>query len=157
MEKAKIIKNGNVNLERVTLTRRLLNDAIDQLKGAQMDHFVQDTQDVIDDLNEAAIVPSSAAEKSLEQLQFWKAELDKCMASPLYFYNTYVKRADLPPLSQADYDRYCEHVMKQRNTRVDPPLGNKIAHPDDCFTRLMTREEFKEMYPHETLPDQYVS
>lgn len=44
-------------METITIKRKLVEDALDQLKAAQQDSYVQSTQNVIDDLEVALREP----------------------------------------------------------------------------------------------------
>lgn len=55
---------------------------------------------------------------SLRDLQLDKAELERCVKSPAYFYNTYIRKEGQPVLSEEEYNRFVELQTKAIEVRV---------------------------------------
>ena len=60
---------------------------------------------------------------TLEDIKDNLEEMKKCKESPLYFYNTYVRKDGMKELTQEEYDNHVRQVELYRNGR--PLRGRK--------------------------------
>jgi len=64
---------------------------------------------------------------SLQDLQTLNTEQERCKKSPLYFYNTYIRKEGQPVLTQEEYDKLMKEWEDARySTTLKKRDGNTI-------------------------------
>lgn len=65
-------------------------------------------------------------------------EIQKCVDSPLYFYNNYVRKEGQPELTQEQWDNHVKMIEYQRNNpiKLRNTFKDRIVLTEECYQKL---------------------
>ena len=72
----------------------------------------------------------------LKKEDFTQEELDKCTASPVYFYNKYVRKEGMKELTEEEFKEQVTLYENIRNTPIRRRNMDRPLLPAECFEKL---------------------